>query len=289
MEIEIAKSTPDNLIFELNNVDVSFANALRRIMLADVQTMAIEYVNIEANDSVIHDEVLAHRLGLIPIRADPNDFEPCTTRSDLVHGKNCIELVLDVTARKKAAKPDGSVIVTTKDFRAITTTTSKSTTISSSSDDDDEDEANFMIHQDIVIAKLKPGQRIKLRCFAIRGTGGDHIKWSPVCTASYRATPSVRVKESITGSDAEEIKKSCPKNVFDIEDGTLIVANMRSCSVCRECVRLPQGKEKIELGRVKDSFCFSVETTGALSPEEIVRRAALVLKEKCITVRDNVE
>lgn len=55
-------------------VDASIANAFRRILLAEVPTMAIETVYIFNNTSVIQDEVLAHRLGLIPIKADPGKF-----------------------------------------------------------------------------------------------------------------------------------------------------------------------------------------------------------------------
>ena len=293
------KASSDHLVFDVNNVDYSFANALRRIMLAEVPTMAIEYVNIEVNDTPMHDEVLAHRLGLIPIRADANDYEPCASRADLQTGKNCIELVLDVTARKSAVKSDGCVHVLTKEFRAVSgegaevsasdKKKKKKKGKDESSDEDDEDADNFMIHQDILVTKLKPGQRIKIRCFAIRGIGQSHIKWSPVSTASYRATPKVMLKDMITGSDAEEIKRVCPKNVFDIEDGELVVANMKACSMCRECIRTPKKRDSIALGRIEDSFCFSVETVGALAPEEIVRRSIKVLKDKCITVRDHME
>jgi len=60
--------------FDLVGVDASIANALRRILIAEVPTMAIENVYVFQNTSVIQDEVLAHRLGLIPIKADPGKF-----------------------------------------------------------------------------------------------------------------------------------------------------------------------------------------------------------------------
>ena len=61
--------------FDLINVDASIANALRRSMISEVPTMAIENVYIYNNTSVMHDEILAHRLGLIPILADARQFE----------------------------------------------------------------------------------------------------------------------------------------------------------------------------------------------------------------------
>lgn len=284
MDIEIVKSSSEQLVFGLKNVDVSYANALRRIMLAEVPSMAIEYVNIEENDSPMHDEILAHRLGLIPILADPNDYEPCSGRGSLAPGKNCIELVLDFTARNDSVKSDGCVHVLTKHFRAVQHNVDGEP-ISPPGDDD----GNFMIHQDIVIMKLKPGQRLKLRCFAVIGMGADHIKWSPVSTAAYRASPLVSIEEPVTGKDADAIASLCPKKVYDVEDGDLIVTDMGACSMCRECVRDARGKDKIKLGRVDQSFDFSVETVGAIAPQEILKRAVKVIRDKAVVVRGSLQ
>ncbi len=61
--------------FDLIGVDASLANSFRRILLAEIPTMAIEKVYVYNNTSVIQDEVLAHRLGLIPLKANPNLFK----------------------------------------------------------------------------------------------------------------------------------------------------------------------------------------------------------------------
>jgi len=76
LKIKVQDYKPNEglLVFDLIGVDASIANAFRRILISELPTMAIEHVYIKNNTSIIQDEVLAHRLGLIPIKADPRLF-----------------------------------------------------------------------------------------------------------------------------------------------------------------------------------------------------------------------
>jgi DNA-directed RNA polymerase I and III subunit RPAC1 len=74
-KINVLKIADDEMVFEMIGIDAPIANAFRRILIAEVPTMAIDQVYIYNNTSVIQDEVLAHRLGLVPIRADPQVFD----------------------------------------------------------------------------------------------------------------------------------------------------------------------------------------------------------------------
>jgi len=74
------------------------------------------------------------------------------------------------------------------------------------------------VHDDIVIAKLKPGQVISLEAHAIKGRGKEHAKWSPVGTATYRLLPELVVNDTVEGKEAHELVAKCPMKVFDIED-----------------------------------------------------------------------
>ncbi|TMI55027.1 DNA-directed RNA polymerase subunit D [Candidatus Bathyarchaeota archaeon] len=86
MDIKVLNREQDTLRFVLSDVSPAFANAIRRIILAEVPVMAIDDVMILENSSVMYDEILAHRLGLIPVTTDPtyNLPEECTCKSELV-------------------------------------------------------------------------------------------------------------------------------------------------------------------------------------------------------------
>merc|ERR1711998_419699 len=84
-KINVLSLSLDEMVFEMMGVDAPIANAFRRILLAEVPTMAIETVMMTDNTSIIHDEVLAHRLGLIPILADAADYQYKTADKDYDH------------------------------------------------------------------------------------------------------------------------------------------------------------------------------------------------------------
>ena len=75
MQLKLTLLTPRTVSFDLNGVDASIANAFRRIMIAEVPTMAIENVYVFDNTSVIVDEVLAQRLGMVPLNVNPEWFD----------------------------------------------------------------------------------------------------------------------------------------------------------------------------------------------------------------------
>merc|ERR1719204_2158133 len=99
VEVEILELKEQEIVFQLTNCHLSVANALRRVMIAEVPTMALDFADIEKNSSVLHDEFLAHRLGLIPLSSvRVEEFEyardcECDGNCD----KCSVEFELDVT------------------------------------------------------------------------------------------------------------------------------------------------------------------------------------------------
>lgn len=100
VKVKIQSLTDEEIVFDLIGVDAAIANALRRILLAEVPTMAIEHVYIWNNSSIIQDEVLAHRLGLVPLNVDPREFQAFPDNEEAeATDENTIVFKLDVTCK----------------------------------------------------------------------------------------------------------------------------------------------------------------------------------------------
>jgi len=149
------------------------------------------------------------------------------------------------------------------------------------------------VHDDILIAKLRPGQEIELEVYAQKGLGKDHIKWSPVATASYRLLPVVELLQPFYGQEAQDLVKTCPMGVFDIEDIETVprakVSKPRNCTMCRECIREEKWQSKIKLSRIKDHYIFSVESVGILPPDVLFKEAVNILIKKCAGVQEALD
>ncbi|MBU0530808.1 MAG: DNA-directed RNA polymerase subunit D [Nanoarchaeota archaeon] len=74
MKIKIIKKNSEKMVFTLEGASLAFANALRRIMISEVPVMAVDWIDVHNNTSVLFDEMLAHRIGMMPIKFDPTKF-----------------------------------------------------------------------------------------------------------------------------------------------------------------------------------------------------------------------
>ncbi|GAA0169653.1 DNA-directed RNA polymerase [Lithospermum erythrorhizon] len=292
------KKEEDLIEFDMVGIDASIANAFRRILISEVPTMAIEKVLIANNTSVIQDEVLAHRLGLIPLNVDPRLFE-FMSESDLPNEKNTIVFKLHarcgkggrITVKSDQLKwlPQGSEFLLSTEKNAPSSTSKQRTYTSFSCNQDSipelRDKPIGPKYPGINLARLGPGQEIELEAHAVKGMGKTHAKWSPVATAWYKMLPEVVLLENIEGEQAEKLKIKCPQKVFDIEDignkKRAIVARPRECTLCRECIRGYGWDKKVAIRRVKDHFLFTIESTGALPPEVLFTEAVKILEDKC--------
>jgi DNA-directed RNA polymerase subunit D len=141
---------------KLKGVPLQYANALRRICLNGIPIFAIDTIDIIENSSVLPDEGLAHRLGLIPIKTDLGRFnEPAKCDCESETGcSNCkVMLVLDSGAA------DGPKTIFTDELTS-------------------EDDSIKPVSDKIPIVQLATGQRVKMECYARLGRGREHAKWN---------------------------------------------------------------------------------------------------------------
>ncbi|CAG8611079.1 475_t:CDS:10 [Cetraspora pellucida] len=281
--VKIIRKEQYDMEFDLIGVDAAIANALRRIMIAEVPTMAIEKVYVYNNTSIVQDEVLAHRLGLIPIKADPDRFhfkhanEPPTDMNTIVF-KIEHECTFNPKARDDETDPQKLYIGNNLLSESL---------IWVPKGDQEEQYASCPlrpVHNDILIVQMRPGQKIKLEAHCEKGIGKDHAKWSPVATASYRLMPEIILKQEITGDLADKFAACFTKGVVEVEEGYIEgqyakyakVVNPRIDMVSREALRHKEFEDKVQLTRI-----LNVESTGIMDSEKIFLDSVHILQAKC--------
>lgn len=283
--IDIMHLDNDVLEFDMVGIDAAIANAFRRILLAEVPTMAVEKVLVYNNTSIIQDEVLAHRLGLIPIKADPRLFEYRNsgdeegTEIDTLQFHLKVKCTRNPSATRESVDPNELYLnhkVYSKHMKWIP--------VGNQSDLFTEEDIR-PVHDDILIALLRPGQEIDIVMHCVKGVGKDHAKFSPVATASYRLLPEITLLQPVEGELAEKLKKCFSPGVIEVENinGRKVakVVNPRLDTCSREIFRYEELKNLVRLARVRDHFIFSVETAGSLPPDALVSEAIKVLMSKC--------
>lgn len=166
-KITITELTEENLKFTLYDCDLSIANSLRRILLAEIPTMAIDLVEVETNTSVLADEFIAHRLGLIPLLSHKvRDFKYSRDCNCMQFCPNCsVELTLHVKCTEDQTKD-----VTSREL------------ISNHDDVKPISEAQISPQGHLVssnispisILKLRKNQEIKMKCIAKKVKNDPH-------------------------------------------------------------------------------------------------------------------
>jgi DNA-directed RNA polymerase I and III subunit RPAC1 len=169
------------------------------------------------------------------------------------------------------------------------------------------DDAIAPVNPDILIAKMRPNQTINLSMHMHKGVGSDHAKFSPVATASYRLMPTIKITRPILGPDAEKFARCFPEGVIGLDTvsakeaaqkgsgyenhaGELkaVVRDPMKDTVSRECLRHPEFEGKVSLGRRRDHFIFSIESTGQWDSDELFLESVKHLKLKCQKLEQQV-
>lgn len=252
--MEIAFSRLDERVakFTLSGVSTSFANMFRRAMISEVPTLAIEDIRIYDNTSVLFDEMLAHRLGLIPLRTDLKVYRPRSECS--CEGAGC-----DACTATYTLSAEGPKIVRSSDLIPR-----------------DPDAAPA--EEDVPIIELAKDQKIVLEAYAVAGTGKEHAKWQATTACGYKNYPVIAIDARCDGCGM--CIDECPRGVLEATQGKVRVIEGRQefCSLCRLCERacLAGGigtEPAIHISTDVERFVFVVESDGSMPVREIIERA----------------
>ena len=205
--------------------------------------MAPETILLQQNKSVMADEVLGHRIGLIPFKADARRYKFRPTGSKNDHPDYAVLFDMIVDAPKQNLKTDRKYISTkvySSQFKWIRHPDAHTSIM--------DDSSLRPVSDKIVVNILRPSQEMHLRIHVVKGIGKDHIKFSPVSLASYRQLPWIKLKRPVENEDADKLKEVFSPGVIEIdeeENGKIDFSNVRFKST-NYLIFDSQEREKLE-------------------------------------------
>lgn len=266
IELEVQEHDDRSAKLILSNATPSLANALRRTLLSDIPKMAIEDVEFHLGpirgedgkeyESVtpLFDEIIAHRLGMIPIPTDLELFEFRDKCKDC-KGEGCPNCTIMYALNKK-----GPCTVFSGDLEPVG------------------DPKLKVADEKIPIVKLGEGQAVLIYATAVLGTGNEHAKWQVAHGVGYKFYPVIKIDQKKWDGD-ESCIEVCPTDVFEIKKGKIAIKDLEACIFCMLCEEAC-GKGCIEVEKDTSKILFQFETDGSLSSKEALTRALGILEDR---------
>lgn len=251
MDVKVLEKSDSKIKFLVEGVKPSFVGALRRVMVAEIPTMAIEWVDFIKNDSAMSDELLANRIGQVPLTYDIKAYN--LPKECKCEGKGCSRCQVKLAVKKK-----GPGVVYSDDMKS-------------------NDKSVKPAVEKIPLVELFEDEGLQFTGIAQLGIGKDHAKWQGA-VVGYKNLPKIKIG-SIDKKDLEKFVNSCPRGVFKISGGLLAVVDPIKCNLCNQCVELST-KGEVEVSPVEDSFVFDVESVSGLTAEQVVLVSAKILGDK---------
>ncbi|MBN1245256.1 DNA-directed RNA polymerase subunit D [Candidatus Bathyarchaeota archaeon] len=258
MKIEVLEKDETNLRLSIKEADVPLMNALRRIALAEVPSMAIDEVVMIENSSILQDEMIAHRLGLTPLKTDLDGYnlpEECKCQSEFGCSLCRVTLTMDADSTEGTRTVYSGELVS-------------------------ENPQIIPVSDKVPLLKLAKGQKLKLEAYARLGKGKNHAKWQPVSVCAYKYFPKIELL-SEQCKDCAKCVDICPKKVLAMKENKVEVRDLLACNLCMDCVdACPQKPSAIKVEWEKDAFIMNIESSGALPPERIIQEATKILDKQ---------
>jgi DNA-directed RNA polymerase subunit D len=244
MKLGVIESSGVELTFELSETTPALANSLRRAILQEIPIMAVDEVEIKRNDSAMYDEVIAHRLAMVPLKTPARGYvlpEDCKCEEG-----RCPKCSVELTL-----KAEGPTMVMSGDLKSA-------------------DEEVKPVSGSVPVIKLLEGQRLELTAIARLGLGKEHAKWQPA-VVGYKYAPIVEIEEKKCNACGDCVK-ACPRDVLGVENEKLVIKNLLACTLCKSCVEVCREKA-IEVSGDPTKFVFKVESSGSMPPDQLVLKA----------------
>ncbi len=267
MEVEVRELKEREAELLVTDANPPMVNALRRVLIADVPKLAIEDVEFHLgtigdekedkeyeSSAPLFDEIIAHRLGMLPI---PTDLELFNFRDecDECDGEGCPNCTIIYSLNKK-----GPCTVYSGDLIPV-------------------GENELRPVDDLIpLVKLDETQALLIYATAELGTAKQHAKWQPTSGVAYKYYPEIDIEDEKC-DECEECIASCPVDILEIEDGKLNVTDMERCKLCSACEEVCD-QEAIEVHGRNDKFILTYETDGSLSTRDVLKKGLEILGEK---------
>jgi DNA-directed RNA polymerase subunit D len=240
--------------FLVRNVTPAFANGVRRAMIADVPTLSIDTLRVIENSSVMFDEQIGLRLGLVPLTTPPEEFE---------HGDE-VTLTLDVSGPSTAYSGDLQC----------------------------EDPMVEPADTNIPIIDLKEDQRLQVEADAVLDTGTEHTKHQGGVAVGYRHLQYVEVLGDRGEYEEEEThvlrgvieERASEHAAGEASEGDLVPTETFDHDLTN---RYPD--KKLAVHDVENAFVFDVETDGSFSVDDLVTQAASTIESRANQLEEAVE
>lgn len=241
MKLTGIEQKENKVSFVLKDTTAVYANTLRRLMISEVPTMAIEDVTFIKNDSILYDEILAHRLGLVVLKTDLSSYNMQSVCS--CKGVGCAQCQLKLTLDVQGPRTVYASDIISQDPKVVP------------------------VFPKTMITKLLDGQNLTIEMTAVLGVGKEHSKWSPGL-AWYYNEPVIKVNNK--SKNFNEVKDKFPEQIFN-KKGEIDASLINSPQLIDACVDIDPDVVSITFN--DNSFVFMVESFGALTPKEIIVNA----------------
>jgi DNA-directed RNA polymerase subunit D len=248
MKFEIMEQNEDKMKFVLKDVTDAYANTLRRLMLGEVPTMAIDDVTFYKNDSVLYDEILAHRLGLVVLKTDLKSYNMKSECS--CKGVGCAQCQLKLTLDVEGPRTVYAKDIVSSDPKVV---------------------PKF---PNTVLTKLLEGQKLKLDAVAVLGVGKVHSKWNPGLVWYYHE-PKIKVNNK--SKHFNDVKDKFPPQIFN-KKGEIDVELISTPNLVDACTDIDEDVVSVTMDPT--SHVFIVESFGFMSAKEIVQTAIEIFEKE---------